>query len=266
MDYLGSSQKHNYNVSNDFWFLPTDLAKTEQDRENATKNLRKSPVISYLDEISRKDKFKYLMIIFFVALFFYHLELHWSLWIGVGVGVVCIYYMNERQAQELNTESDRLWNVLKSPLLKETKYFVSDPELIQWVNDVSEFKAYNVLEFNKMIKSLDRLLKLTSNIKVGVYNCKENLDLINDLRVTTLNQFQSLIYNINNVDLVPKFNHYLKQLGFLLNQRYAQLIKICNQYQMLKKPADIASRFDMPSINDPVANDPMHNEHYNYFN
>jgi hypothetical protein len=264
MDYPFVRKTH-YNVSNNWWFLPTDLFKTEQDKENMTKTIRKSPLVTYFDDISRKDLFKYILITFIVVLLFYRLNLHWSIWIGLLIGLVFVYYLHERQALELNVDADQMWAVLKSPLLKNTKYFITDPQFIQWVGDVSDLKQYNVLEFNKMITSLDRFLKLVYEIKIGVKLCKENLDLAHDYKVTCLNQFHSMIYKINNADLRTKYNYYLEQLGLLLNERHMNLIKICNMYYLMK-PITIESHFDVTGMDEPTAHDHMYDKNYNYYN
>lgn len=253
-----------YNVSNNYWFLPTDLFKTEQDKENNTKTLRNSPILTYLDEISDKDKFKYILIIFILILFIYRLNLNWTIWIGLLVGLIIVYYFNENQAQQMNTSADQLWAILKSPLLKNTKYLVTDPPMIRWVSDVGELKKFNVLEFNKMVTSMDRFLKLIYDVKLGVYRGKENLDLIHDQKIACLNQFHSLIYNIDDADIRTKYNHYFNELGQLLNDRHHQLIKICRSYYLMK-PIDIDSRLAITGMDEPTANDTKYDAHYNFY-
>jgi len=257
-------RKSRYNASNNWWFLPFDLFKTEQEKEN-TQTLRSSPILTYFDEMSYKDKFKYILITLGVIILFYRLNLNWTIWMGLICGLIITYYLNEKNAQELNNNADQIWTVLKGPLLKNTKYFVTDPPFIQFVNDISEFKKYNVLEFNKFIKTLDNLLKLIYNIKTGIVQCKENLDLINDLKINSLNQFHSLIYKITNPDLREKTNHYLKILGYLLNERMSLLIKICRQYYLMK-PVDITTKFDIGSMGDPAPVDISYDPHYNFYN
>jgi hypothetical protein len=268
MDYP-YSRKTRYNVSNNFWFLPTDLFATAQDNEQSSKTLRSSPILSYLDEISRKDKFTYILLILVIILFVYRINLNWTVWIGLFIGLFFVYYLNEQNAVQLNSDADQLWSILKGPLLNKTKYFITDPPFIRWVNDVSELKKNNVVGFNNTIMSLDRLLKLIYEIKLGVTQCKENLDLIHDLKVKALNQFHSMVYNLGKdmtaADIRVKYNHYFKQLGYLLNDRHANLIKICKLYYIMK-PVDIETRFDVTSIDEPTANDHKYNGHYNYYN
>jgi len=259
------TRKTRYDVSNNFWFLPTDLFKTEQEKEQAVNTVRSSPILAYLDNVSARDKFTYILITFCVILFIYRLNLHWTIWIGFLAGLFLVYYLNERTEQAVNTSADQLWAILKSPLLKKTKYFITDPPFIRWVDDVSEFKALNQLEFNKMINSLDRFLKEIYHIKIGVTQCKENLDLIQDLKVQTLNQFHSLIYSVAEADLRPKFNHYFEQLGQLLNDRHAQLVKICKLYYTIR-PVNIDSKLDITAMNEPTPYDTSHDVNYNFYN
>lgn len=264
MDYP-YERKTRYNASNNFWFLPTDLFKTTQEKEQSLDTLRNSPMLAYLDEISPKNKFTYIILTFAIILLAYRLSLHWSIWVGLIIGLIFVYYLNERRAQELNNSADQLWAILKSPLLKNTKYFITDPQFIQWVSDVSEFKSLNRLEFNKMISSLDKFLKLIYNLKIGVHRCKENIDLIQGLKVQALNQFHSIIYKINNADLRKKINHYFNQLGKLLNERHSSLIRICKLFYTMK-PIDIESRLDITSMNEPSPNDTLYDSNYNFYN
>ena len=236
---------------------------TQETQKSET--VRRSPIISYLDEIPKKDKFKYIIVILVFMLFSYRLNLHWSIWIGLPIGLLYVYYTNERNALELNNESDKIWNVLKGSLLRDTKYFVTDPSMISWVNDVGEFKKYNVLEFNNMIKSMDRFLKLEYDIKTGVYKCKENLDLIRDLKTNSLNQFHTIVYKIDNADMRKKFNVYYERLGDLLNVRYLELIKICKNYYNTI-PVNIESGMDVVGIEEPNPNDKTNDPHYNFYN
>lgn len=270
MDYPHVN-KSNYNMSNTWWFLPPNISTGgysslgEQDTKGFSETIKNSPVVSYISDVSNKDKFNYLVIILVVIVFIYRLNLSYSIWMGLILGVFIIYYLNERKELELNKESSQLWAVLKSPLLKNTRYFVTDPELIKWADEVSDLKGYNVLEFDKMIISLDRCLKLIYNIKQGVKLCKENLDLIRDYKVKTLNQFHSLIYNIHDADLRDKYNQYFESLGHMLNDRHYHIIKICQQYYQMK-PIDIESHMDVSDIIDPVPIDMSNNGHYDFYN
>jgi hypothetical protein len=258
-------EKQHYNASNNWWFLPFDLFKTEQEKENATKTLRSSPILGYFAEISNKDKFKYILIIICAVLLFYRLNLQSAIWIGLIIGLITTYYLNEKNAQYLNNNADKIWTVLKGSTLKNTKYFINDPPMIQFIDDVKELKKYNILEFNKFIINIDKLLKLSYDLKMGVSRCKENLDLINELKVASLNQFHSLVYKIPHADIRAKYNHYSKELGFLLNERLAQLTKMCKSYYIMKN-VDIESRFDIPNMDDPTPHDHSYDPNYNYYN
>ncbi|MEO0236678.1 MAG: hypothetical protein ABIN35_00400 [candidate division WOR-3 bacterium] len=225
---------------------------------------RTFPLLFYLDEISPNDKFKYLVLILIIVLLVYRLNLSWVIWIGLVPGLLLSYYLNERKIQELHDSSDRLWAILKSPLLRKTKYFITDPPFIQWVDDVKEFKTINTLEFNKMITNLDTFLKLIYQIKIGVIHCRENIDLIQNLKIRILNQFHSIIYKLSDKQLIEKLNFYLDRLHHLLNQRHAKLIKISKLYYTLR-PIDNESRLDHVEIDEPVPFNGSYDPHYHYY-
>lgn len=257
-------RKERYDVSNNWWFLPTNVFKAKKDQEDADQ--RKSyPLLDYIGRIDNKDKFIYIVIVIAVICFIYRLNLRSTIWIGLIVGIFVVYYMNEKYEQEINRDADQLWVILKSDLLKQTRYFITDPILIRWVSDVGELKKYNVLDFNKMIKTLDQMLRVIDDMQRGVSDCKANYDIIKDLKVSALNQFHGLIYRIPYPALRRKYDYYLSELGKHLNDHTQKLLRIFKVYYM-NKPIDIKSAFDEPTLDDPVPLDPYFDKHYNYFN
>lgn len=265
MDYP-FHRKIRYDVSNNWWFLPTDLFKVEKDKESeAHVTDFYSPIVSYMDDIKPKDKFKYIVIMLVIVVFIYRLDLPAAIWIGLVVGVGVAYYLNELESRDRTNEAEELWYVLQGPLLKHTKYFITDPLLIRWIDDVSELKTYNTLEFNKMVKTLDDLLHMNDDFRKGVHLSKDNLDLFRDLKTASLNQFHSLIYKIPTPVLRNKYNYYLNELGKILNDHQMRLLRICQIYY-LETPVTTDSHFSITSLSDPTPNDLMYEKHYNFYN
>ena len=62
-----------------------------------------------------------------IIIFIYRLQVHSSIWIGLIIALFIIYYINELNETELNTDASQLWNILKSPLLKNSPYFITNP-------------------------------------------------------------------------------------------------------------------------------------------
>lgn len=259
MDYPILSPQH-YNISNNWWFLPTDVGQEETENQH-----RESPILAYLDNISGKNKFKYIILSIIILFIIYRLRLSATLWIGLVVAILVVYYLNERNAQLLNDQADQLWVILKGPLLHKTKYFITDPELIQWVDQIGELKKYNIIEFNNMIQTLDHFLHVMYDLRRGVKMCRENIEIMLDLKTTSLNQFHSLVHNLRDPLLREKCNYYLEQMGKLLNDRYASVIRVCQNYYTLK-PVDINSHFATISLDDPIPMDHMYDPHYNFYN
>lgn len=263
MDYP-FQRSHRYDVSNNWWFLPADLFAMENEQTNDN-NLRKSPLLSYLSHISNKNKFKYFVIGLIIILFIDRLQLSASIWIGLIIAIGLVYYLNELNETELNTDASQLWNILKGPLLKNYPYFILNPELTRWVDQVGELKAYNILEFNQMLKSLNEILHYIDDLKKGLRSCQATVDLIKDLKMTACNQFHSLIYKLPTPVIRRKYDYYLESLGKILNDQYNELIRICKLYYMTK-PTDVNSHFNDENLSDPVANDPFFEENWNFFN
>lgn len=250
-------------IGNNWWFVPTP---DKSGSDNSTNVFRtESPLISYIKSISRTNAFYYMVIIIIIITFIYRLQLTSSIWIGLIVGIIAVYYINEKNRQELNDQSDRLLNILTSDLLKETKYFILDPRLIEWVNDVGELKKYNILTFNKMIAYIERMLKLEYTIDINNSNCSLVIKNISDLKRSAVNAFHSLIYVIDYPQLRHKYDHNMTQLDKLLNEHIEKSSKICYLYDRERETTYNSNPIRL-RLEDPAFNDPTNNPHYDFFN
>lgn len=236
--------------------------------DNKQKDQRRDyPLISYLQRISDKDKFRFLVIIIIAILFFYRVNLHSSIWLGLGVGIIIVYYIQQQESQQVNNKADNLWNTVNSNLLSKTKYFISDPQLIEFIGNVGDLKKYNILQFNQLVKSLDTMLKAQYDLKRGINSasCKLTYDVFVDNKVASLNNFHSLIYKLPFDGLRDKYNKYLSLLGKLLNDRHNQVIDICRNYYDNIQIGTDSAMFDF-TLDDPVPNDTTYNFNFNFFN
>lgn len=221
-------------------------------------------MLSYIDRISNKDKFYYLVLIFIIALFIYKYELRWSLWLGLLIGIGCVYYLNERQTRLLSNQPDKLWHILNSKLLNQTKYFVTDAELIQFFDHIGDLKQYNILEFNHLVKDVDNFLKLTHEMNLGITNIKDNLDLVNDLRIKSLNEFHSISYRTPYSEILDKVDKYSEEFARLLNTRYQKLVDQSKTHYNMN-PINIDSHFDIQNVNEPYPYNNNTYEKYNFY-
>jgi hypothetical protein len=256
-----------YDVSNNWWFLPADVNQMGKDQANANTNQKgyDSALLNYLRRISNPNKFKYMVIIIVMILFISRLNFSANLWIGLIIGFLVVYYFNERNEQERNDESDQILNILDSNLLKRTKYFIMDTRLIKWANEVGEFKQFNVIEFNNMIRTLDRIMRLIYHIEIGIEYCRETLQIIQDLKTEALNQFHSLVFRIPSGGLRRKFNFQLEELDHLLNDHINRISRVCRLYYM-SKGINIDSDTRVLRLEDPKPDDPSFDPHFNFYN
>lgn len=250
-------------IGNNWWFVPSPAQGTTGN--DTTRFHNTSQFINYLTSISRTNLFNYIVIIIFTIVLFHRLQLSGSIWLGLLSGIIFVYYINEKNKQELNEKSDHLLNILTSDLLNQSKYFVLDPRLVEWINRVGELKKYNVLTFNKMVANIDRFLKLEYTIDINNVRCNFVLDEMVILKKRALNDYQSLIFVIDYQSLRHKYDHYMTELSKLLNEHVESTAKLCYLYDK-DRITTISSRPTRLRLEDPTANDPLYNPHYDFFN
>jgi hypothetical protein len=237
---------------------PTDPAP------GSSSHLKSYPLVSYLAEISSKDKFRFIVIGLIATTLVYRLDLSGSIWIGLIVACILAYYWRETEAQQLNNEADQLQRILNSNLLAKTKYFVSDPQLIKWVDNIGELKPLNVLQFNQLIRSLDQMLQTQADLRRGVSNVQATYDLYHDLKVASLNHFHAMVYKIPDPVRLEKYNHYLEELGKILNDREQQILRIKKLYYQ-RKPISRESSLAEMTLEEPRPTDYSYSPNYNFY-
>src|SRR5258706_3456128 len=131
MDYPFYRQTR-YDVNNDWWFPPIIFSQIFGNFDKSSLSL-----VNIIESIPSQNKFKYLIFMILIILFFKRLQLSLTTWISLIVGCLFIFYLNEKH-QIKKEESDQYNIILNGPFLQETSYFENSPELVLWIGNISD--------------------------------------------------------------------------------------------------------------------------------
>lgn len=182
-----------------------------------------------LAAINSKNMFLYIIITLVTLLFFNYLNIKFKSVIGILMGIFISYIVYNKKDLDLSTFKDQL--KIKLELIRpKPKHFGPYPELIEFFYSIRDFEKYNQDVFTRCINTVDQLLLIYEGIKIGIVDCKLNVDIIKDKKRAALNHLHSLIFNTENNRLVEKkLKKALIELHKILNNYEKDMVNICNQ-------------------------------------
>jgi len=226
------------------------------------------------EKMSNSDKFFYIVLIIVIIKFITYLNIGVNFWITFVVSIIIVTVFILRQGFSLGQLTKNASQPSQQgqqghpsqPLVKNQNTVLnttseSDNDIIEWLNSVSHFKKYNLIEFNKMIRTINTFLTLkNSDNKI---NCRYNIELMRDVKTDALNKFHSIIHTIPTY-LIKQYNGELKNMENILNVKYSYVLKECEKTKIL--PINIDSNYDFPMNGESVPNDISNDKNYNVYN
>lgn len=223
---------------------------------------KKSGIYNYLVDIPSINVFYYFFI--FIFCFFIINKLNFTLKhiIIIIISGLFVFILNEKRRSTTLTKMQEL-ELKMNNIFPKPRYFYLDAGIVELIHSIREFKNYNVLSFNRLIRTLDDFLGLTLDIKKNPENGFQLYETLKNMKKASLNLLHSIIYNTPS-DLVAenKLDTALESLHFILNFHLEKLRKIINENYEENGP-NIVNKYIYNE--GPDGKDPYFNENYNLF-
>jgi hypothetical protein len=177
--------------------------------------------------------------------------------------ILIVLFLNEKRRSTTITRMNELELKMNS-IFPQPKYFYLDSGIVELIYSIREFKNYNPLAFNKLIRILDDFLELTLEIEKNIQNGFDLYENLQNLKDSALNNLQSIIYNTPS-DLVAenKLDNATQSLHFILNFHLEQIrMKTNKEYE--KQGPNIKNRY-IYSNESPEGKDPYFNKNFDLF-
>jgi len=197
----------------------------------------------YLKSVPGADWVEYMFIAVGVMFFVTQiLQPSWFFFIGVLLIVLIVYFRMDQKDSTISSNNKELKFRMNS-LSPQPQNFHMDPDLINLFYNIREFRAYNTEAYVYALKSADLMLKTKAELEVGVYHCKENLDLMREKAQESLNHLQSVIIKSPIPKAVTlKVQRALNALQVILRRHIDDAVRIC-QKEYKQRGIDINTHF-----------------------
>jgi len=240
------------------------------DQEAAAEQLKqdflesqKSGIYNYLTNIPPQSLFIYFVI--FLITFAIMNEIKFtSKHIIILVGsILVVFLLNEKRRSTSITRMNELELKLNS-IFPKPKFFYLDSGVVELIHSMREFKNYNPLAFNKLIRILDDFLALTLDIEKNVDNGFPLYETLQNMKDSALNNLQSIIYNTpSDLAAENKLDEATQSLHYILNFHLEQIrIKTNKKYK--EDGPNINNRYIESTIG-PEGKDPFFNDNFDLF-
>ena len=241
-------------------------------------------LFDYINDIERENLFNYIVILIFSLFFTTKIfEINIKHIAGILLGISLIIFFNDRKESTIRTfnqEMEFKLSAIKNTIINSRErvprtnvkigvpeWFHTDADLINLYFNILDFQKYNPDAYEKSIIAVDNILKLQQDLKKGVRNCAENMDVMIQFKNNATNHFMTFIYSLPSNPVTDlKLNNNLERLVLLLQRHIDDAYRLCKrQYSKLGWSIDrriISNRGPRPDDTKAIYS----NKHFDLFN
>ena len=230
-------------------------------------------IYKYITEIPKRSLFNYLLI--FVLVVGYVVRIvkpTFILVVAIITGMFVTWWYNDKRSTKLSGVNEELAYRLKI-IRPPTQFFYTDPDIINLFYNIKEFKDYNQDAYSRTVDSVDNVLAIHEDMRRKPFKCADSLEVAKKQVLLALNSIQSIIITTPNDDqiydkyrpeiLYEKHQKATKTLHLLLRRHIDDMHKMCKK-QNKEIPINIYTKFVGPNYG-PRADDPRHNQHFDFY-
>jgi len=221
-------------------------------------------IYNYIKDIDLTDRFCFIVIILVIATFTHRIQISWHILIGIIVGLLIVYYLNEKNIDEGTNFLTDMKSILSLPMLKThiNKHLYYDSELLQFLYNNKENYKYNPVVYNTLVKQIDVFLSLVKDIEIGKEKINMDYEVLREYKINILNTYHSFIHTVPHTDASnASFHISIKNLENLLNYH----IDKSHSTVVAKNNKEITIDTKFPYRNGPTGFDSRNSPNYNFF-
>jgi hypothetical protein len=221
-------------------------------------------IYEYLKGIDHVNRFTYIAIVIGFIVFFKRLELSSHIIFGLIIGIITVWYFNEKTNVTNTGFIAQMRKILATPALKPHLYknLYKDSELVILLDDYKEYHYYNPATYQTVVQGIDQFLGLTDMIQHST-EYQNDYELLRELKIGLLNKFHEFIYRVPNAQAaLAKYQNGLLRLEKHLNYHIDKAHRTVSQRDQ-EEGISIKSKF--PHRNHPRHYDASWKDRHEYF-
>jgi uncharacterized membrane-anchored protein YhcB (DUF1043 family) len=197
-------------------------------------------VSQILNNISREDKLKYIIILC-ISLYFFTTFINAGVntVIGLTIGVVVVIFLYQQSSRDVDDFNKDMEYKLKS-LYEDEKipeYFIYDANMIELFDNISDYKDYNYSVYEKLLDRTNDFLAIKVDIvEKGVIQTDYDFETAYDIYINCMNYFRSFKHSLPP-ELYENHDMAEKKYQILLKRNLDEMLEKANnsQWNVYKK-------------------------------
>jgi len=191
-----------------------------------------------LNNLNGKELFKFIVMFILVLSFFNKLNITLSMFVGILIGSVIVYYNYSKYEANKSTEDNLIiskhQNIHPTPIEDIKNY----PDIIDFIFSIQEMRIYAPQNWEEMILNINSFIRIHADINLGDLNCYENYEIAENKMNNATNALHSIIFGLQaSPEVLEKHNRSHKKLHQILHNYLKEIYKIC-QRKIIKKGYD----------------------------
>lgn len=221
-------------------------------------------IYEYIRDIDLTDRFIYVTLIIGTVMFMSRINITGHLVVGLIIGIIMVYYLNEKNVHTGNTFVQSMQNIISSERMKphRNKHLAKNSELVLFLDSHKEYYAYNPKLWNDLVRHVNNFLHVMHDIELGVEQFNLDYDTMKSLKGKILNTYHAFVHTVPHTPHSNnKFHLGMERLELLLNRDIDEV----HTKVTLKNSQSINNMTKFHYKNHPGANDKMTNLRYHFF-
>lgn len=238
------------------------LDKTFNNVRNTFVSLQRGDTVyDYIENMEPLQLFSYVAIAIGVLYIFQYLHFTLTHIVAIIVGLVLMFYFNMKDKRNYAAKMDDLY--FKLHLINpQPTYFYMDSDIIELVDDIKEYREYNIVAWSRMIYALDNFLEIVHDFEIAVEDRGDNLDIMMHQKQKAITNLQSILFKLPvNRALEYKLERAVYYMNLIL-QRHIDAVIHDNEKDIEENGYHTKTKiyyFDQPK-----GLDSTDRSHYNY--
>jgi hypothetical protein len=111
------------------------------------------------------------------------------------VSFIVVVYIHQKNVLLDDTKLSDVYNKMEMIRPKPT-YFYLDSDIVSLIDDIKEYREYNLISFSRMIYAIDTILELVRDIDLGVQSIPDHIQVIIHQKNIAVESLQSVLFKL----------------------------------------------------------------------
>ena len=219
----------------------------------------------FIEEIPKERMVQYTVFLYGFIYMIHQWKPTIQTWISICVGLVLLYLYETRERSKTNNYQTKKFEQLNEPYLKQTEFLYQDPELIEFLSSIREYRVYNPYHYLELVTKVDDLLRLERDMKIGIAQSGQQYELAEQLQEMILNLFHSFLYRLpHSPSTMDKFHTKMDELKHILQTHMTTIYRTV-QYKQREEGIHRFTKWIYPNHPKGISVDSIEPTSFDYF-